>query len=151
MWDFRVNRFIAVGITNTVIDFLILNTLVFMFGLNNIIANSISVSIAMFVSYMLNHHFVFRYKNKDYAKKLTLFIAITAFGLFVIQNLVIHTLVHPFTFPADLVITIINGIGVHNFSDDFIILNFAKAAATGITMVWNYLMYKNFVFKEKVT
>jgi putative flippase GtrA len=149
VWDFRVNRFIAVGITNTAVDFLILNFLVFAFGLNKIVANSISVSIALLVSYTLNHHFVFRYKGKDYAKRLILFLAITTFGLFIIQNLVIYILVNPFTLPADIAITIINGIGIHNFSDEFITLNFAKAAASGVTMVWNYIMYKNFVFKEE--
>jgi putative flippase GtrA len=149
VWDFRVARFIAVGVTNTAVDFIILNVLAFAFGLNKIVANSISVSIAMLVSYLLNHHFVFRYKGSDYAKKLMLFITITAFGLFVVQNSLIFILVHWFTYPANLGITIIHGIGLKDLSSAFITLNFAKAFATGVTMIWNYIMYKNFVFNEK--
>jgi putative flippase GtrA len=148
LWSLRGVRFIAVGILNTLVDFSILNLLVFAFGLNNIAANTISVSIAMLVSYMLNHQVVFRYEGKNHAKKFLIFIAISAFGLLVLQNLVIYSLVHLFTWPADVLTTLIHGIGFKSLTNEFITLNFAKAVGTGVTMVWNYFMYRRFVFNK---
>jgi len=147
-WAFSAVRFVSVGIINTIVDFSILNILVFSFDLNKIIANTISVSVAMLVSYTLNRRLVFRYEGKDHAKKLLLFIAITAFGLFVLQNLIIYTLAHLITWPASVATSIIHGIGFTNVSKDFITLNFAKAIATAVTMVWNYFMYRKFVFNN---
>jgi putative flippase GtrA len=146
VWDFRPTRFVAVGIINTIVDFVVLNILAFSFDINKILANTISVSIAMTVSYFLNRQLVFKYEGKDHAKRLFLFIIITVFGLYVIQNSVIFLLVRHVTFPAHLATSIIHGIGLNSLSDSFIGLNLAKAIATGITMVWNYFMYKHFVF-----
>lgn len=151
MWSFSAVRFVFVGIINTIVDFSILNILVFVFGLNNIIANTISVSVAMLVSYLLNQTIVFRYQGKNHAKNIVLFVAITAFGLFVLQNLVIYLFVHLIHFPADWATSIIHTIGFENLSKEFISLNFAKAVATGVTMVWNYFMYKRFVFNNTNT
>lgn len=151
VWGFSGVRFVFVGVINTLVDFTILNILVFVFDLNNILANTISVSIAMFVSYILNNIVVFRYQGKNHARNILLFIAITAFGLFILQNLVIYLLVHIIQFPADLVISVLQALGFENYSQEFIALNFAKAVATGVTMIWNYFMYKKYVFNDKAT
>jgi putative flippase GtrA len=143
-----VIRFIAVGITNTIIDFAILNILVFAFGLNKIVANSISVTIAMLVSYSLNHYVVFRQSNENHARKFVLFIIITAFGLFAIQNLIIYFFVHIFTWPGNVATNVLHFIGLNQLSKAFVILNFAKAIASAATLVWNYFMYKKFVFTK---
>jgi len=146
IWEFSGVRFIVVGIINTIIDFSVLNTLVFAFGLNNILANTVSVTVAMAASYLLNHYIVFRKGTDSHTKRLVLFVLITIFGLFVIQNLTIYLLVHIFTWPGHVATTVIHGVGLTRFSQEFISLNLAKAIATGITMVWNYFMYKKFVF-----
>ena len=149
LWSFSGARFVVVGIFNTIIDFSILNILVFGAGFNKILANSISVSIAMAVSYLLNNYVVFRHKEKHHAAKIMLFVIITAFGLFVMQNCIIYFLVHVFTFPGNLATTIIHGIGAKSLSHSFIALNIAKALATAVTLVWNYFMYRRFVFIDK--
>lgn len=149
VWSYSGIRFMTVGVANTIIDFTTLNLLVFVFDLNKILANTISVSIAMLISYGLNHKVVFRHKGTGHLKKLFLFILITAFGLFVLQNLTIYCLAHLFTWPANVATSIIHGIGITHPSKEFITLNFAKAIATGVTMVWNYSMYKKFVFNDK--
>jgi putative flippase GtrA len=139
-------RFIAIGILNTVIDFGIFNILIFVFNLNSVVANTISVSIAMTISFFLNRSIVFRHEGKNNASRFIKFIAITAFGLYFIQNLIVFVFSHKFTLPAEIATDIIHAIGLNMFSEDFIIANFAKALATGVTMVWNYFMYKKFVF-----
>jgi putative flippase GtrA len=149
VWSYSGVRFVTVGVANTIIDFTILNLLVFAFDLNKILANTISVSIAMLVSYGLNHKVVFRYKGKDHAKKLVIFIAITAFGLFVLQNLIIYVLMHLFTWPGNTATSVVHALVLTSFNKEFITLNFAKVVATAVTMVWNYFMYKKFVFNNK--
>lgn len=133
------------GIVNTGVDFVILNILVFGFGLNKIPANMVSVSIAMLVSYALNYRIVFRNTDSGHSKKLVLFISITMFGLFILQNLVIYIFVHTFTGPANLVSDILSKLGIE-LSQNFILLNTAKVIATIVTMIWNFLMYRKFVF-----
>jgi putative flippase GtrA len=148
LWDkFRVVRFAAVGIINTGVDFLVLNILVFGVGLNKLPANMISVSVAIVVSYLLNHSIVFRQvgNENDRKRKVALFVLITLIGAFVIQNVVIYLFVHVITFPATILQSITDAIGLH-LSTAFVLLNTAKLAATVCTMVWNYLLYRKFVF-----
>jgi putative flippase GtrA len=149
LWKNQVVRFIVIGIANTLIDFGILNVLVFAFSFNKILANSISTIIAMIVSYILNYRVVFRHDTQGHVKKIIIFIVITAFGLLVLQNLVIYVFVHWITFPGNIGTTIIHAIGFSQLSRQFIGLNIAKALASAASMVWNYIMYKKFVFTDK--
>lgn len=144
-WNRSFIRFAAVGIVNTAVDFVILNILVFGFSLNKIPANMISVSVAMLVSYALNYRIVFRNTDAKHGQKLVLFVAITMFGLFILQNLVIYLFVHTFTGPASIVSDILSKLGIE-LSQNFILLNTAKILATVVTMIWNFLMYRKFVF-----
>ena len=138
-----------VGIINTIVDFSILNILVFVFGLNNIVANTISVSVAMLVSYVLNHTIVFRYQGKNHAKNIVLFVVNYRFWAFCFAKLSDLSFVHLYTSRPILATSIIHALGFDSLSKEFITLNFAKAVATGVTMVWNYFMYKKFVFNDK--
>jgi putative flippase GtrA len=148
IWSHTGTRFIAVGITNTVIDFGILNLLVFVFGLNNLTANTISVTIAMAISYMLNYHVVFRQKSANHIKKALLFLAVTAFGLWVLQNGTIYIFVHWLTWPASVIKSLVDFVGLDNLSKDFVLLNTAKVIGTVISMLWNFFMYKKYVFTD---
>ena len=139
-------RFVAVGIFNTLLDFSILNFLVFAFGTNKIVANSISVSVAMLISFFLNKQIVFRDSGQSYVKKMILFIVITALGLYVIQNIVIAIMIHYLTWPASVCSDLLHSIGFKQLSDTFITLNFAKVIATGFSLVWNFFMYKKYIF-----
>lgn len=149
-WDrFRVVRFATVGVVNTLVDFAVLNILVFGAGLNKLPANMISVSVAITVSYLLNHAVVFRQvgQGNNHKHKIMLFIVITLVGAFIIQNVVIYLFVHAITFPAAIVQSITDAIGF-NFSEEFVLLNTAKLAATACTMAWNYLLYRKYVFTK---
>lgn len=146
VWSYRVVRFVAVGTFNTLFDFAILNFLVFAFNLNNIIANSISVSIAMGFSYILNNFVVFNQKNEEHTRKLLSFIVVTGFGMFILQNLTIFVFTNYVTWPADIVLRLFNLANI-DLSREFIILNTAKVIGTAVNMTWNFLMYKKFVFK----
>lgn len=150
LWDkFRVIRFAAVGMVNTLVDFIVLNILVFSVGLNKLPANMISVSVAITVSYLLNHSVVFRQvgEGRDHKRRIVLFIVITLTGAFIIQNLVIYLFAHVITFPAHILQSLTDALGL-NLSVAFVTLNTAKLAATICTMVWNYLLYRKYVFTQ---
>ena len=145
----RTSRFLVVGLFNTGLDFSILNALVFGFGLSRLPANIISSSVAMVMSYMLNHRFVFRHDEEKNLKQFLVFIVITAFGLLVLQNLTIYIFTHQLRSVPDAMHTVLDWVVSGVFTKEFIELNFGKAVATIVTMVWNYKLYQRFVFVAK--
>lgn len=147
--DHRPSRFLAVGAFNTIIDFSLLNVLVFGAGINKIVANSASTTTTMLLSYLLNHRFVFGSKRPKQFRQLMLFVAITAFGLLIIQNGLIHVLYHQFDVVADAIFRLIQPVTGSAVSQSFIRLNGAKVIATIVTIVWNYELYKRVVFRPR--
>lgn len=137
-----------VGVFNTVFDFGILNTLVFVFGLPNVGANIISGSIAACVSFFLNQRFVFQADKQKSGRQFILFILITAVGLYCLQNLVIYTLTNYLTAPSSWCFELLELIKSGLFSREFVRLNFAKAIATIASLIWNYILYGRYVFKQ---
>lgn len=126
-------RYILVGGSNTVLDFLLL----FLFtglGVNKIVANYMSTGISMIISFVANRKFTFKNKSGNKKRQFALFIAITVFGMWVIQPLVIHLAT--------------NALAPH-INSTAIELFIAKVIATGASMVWNYLMYSRIVFAER--
>lgn len=125
-------RFGLVGIANTALDFIILFALT-AFGLDKIIANYVSTTVAFIFSFFVNRSFTFKSTDKNIKKQFMLFIIVTLFGLWVIQPLVITG-----------VSWLIAGSGL----TEPIILFIAKVIATGASLVWNYLFYSRLVFKK---
>lgn len=121
-------RFGIVGVANTAIDFGILFSLVAL-GLPAIVSNFISTSVALVFSFFANKKFTFRHSNKTSARHFATFLVITLFGLWVIQPIII--------------------LGVQSFVHGFsksLILFIGKLLATIASLIWNYLMYRKFVF-----
>lgn len=126
-------RFAIVGCLNTIIDFGVLFILVGL-GVPIIVGNFISTSSALIFSFFANKKFTFRNKEKMSKKQLTYFLVITLFGLWVIQP---------------IIITITSILLKSWLSDVRILLVIEKLLATCVTLVWNYLLYRKFVFKER--
>jgi putative flippase GtrA len=125
-------RYLVVGGFNTLIDFLILFGLVAL-GLNKIPANYISTTITMIISFFLNKEFTFKSKDKATKRQFLIFISVTAFGLWVIQPVII----------------LISGWFLDNTGwNDTIILFISKVFATVASLIWNYLFYSRLVFKK---
>lgn len=123
-------RFGVVGGANTAIDFGILFVLVFL-GVDKIFANFISTSTAFVFSFFVNRSFTFKSTTKTTKKQIGLFVVITLFGLWVIQPIIIT--------------------GVGWMINDFglrgpLVLLIGKVCATAVTLVWNYVLYRKFVF-----
>lgn len=126
--------FALIGVLNTVIDF---GLLLFLgsVGLNRVVANTVSTGTAFVFSFFMNRKYTFQSNGKNIIREVMLFIAVTLFGLWVIQNLIIWLLT-PFI------------MGQLNLSSDVAII-IAKLFATVASLVWNYVMYDRVVFRVK--
>lgn len=145
----RVGKFGLVGIINTVIDFSVFNVLIIYASFSQIPANLVSTTIAMTFSFFANKTFVFKNKSNDYIRQVVLFLLVTAFGLYVIQNAVIFFLTESWLWPLEFAYSIVSFIKLDViFSQDFVVNNGAKVIATLFSMTWNYIMYKKVVFKS---
>lgn len=137
--DKKPIRFVLVGISNTVLDFLVLNILLFC-KVNILFANTISTGIAMLYSFFMNKKWTFRNSGNNYVREVILFFIFTAIGIWVIQNGCIYLL----------------NLIVPDFGLPEVIYNNAiKLAASIPSLTWNYLTYNRFVFtnnkKESMT
>lgn len=123
-------RFALVGVANTAIDFGILFGLVF-FGVDKLVANFISTGVAFIFSFYVNKSFTFKQSSKASKKQFGLFLLITLAGLWVIQPIIISL--------VGLILTSTNlGAGLTLLT--------GKLVATVATLIWNFVLYKKYVF-----
>ena len=126
-------RFGLVGTVNTAIDFGVLFLLVKAFSLPAIASNYISTSVALVFSFFANKKFTFKNNSSNQVKQFAVFLAITLIGLWIIQPLIINgseILFEKIALNTDLSLLI------------------SKLLATIASLIWNYLMYRKFVFTK---
>lgn len=121
-------RYVLVGGLNTLLDvglFTLLATVVHLYPL---LANVISTSITMCVSYVLNRMFVFR-SDRSPARTLPQFVVVTLFSALVVQSAVIWVIIH---------------LGSHLLPQVpyNALAPAAKICATVVGMISNYLGYR---------
>lgn len=126
-------KFALIGGANTALDFGILFALQAA-GLPVVIANTVSTFIAFLFSFTMNRKFTFQSTGENVQRELVLFIAVTLFGLWGIQNAIIWLLTPP-----------LQAAGVPAAA---VVLT-AKLIATLASLTWNYFMYDRVVFKQK--
>lgn len=125
-------RYILVGGFNTLLDFVLLFTLV-AFGVDKIVANYFSTGAAMIFSFFANKSFTFKDTSGQKKRQFTLFMVVTVIGMWVIQPLVIWS-----------VTTLLESL----IPNQSILLFIAKVLATCVSLVWNYYLYSRVVFKK---
>jgi len=125
-------RFLVVGTINTFIDFYLLSKLTSA-GLSIITSNTISTSVALIFSFFANKKFTFKNNSQKNKQQFALFILISLTGLWIIQPIII-------TLTSPSIYLIVN--------NNKITLLTTKAMATCVTLIWNYLLYNRFVFKN---
>ncbi len=141
----RLGKFGAVGILNTGLDFGLYNLLSSSLGLSLIQANILSTTAAMGFSFVANKKLVFKHHAGSFWRQAAVFLAITAFGLYVIQTGTILLLTDLWVWPVRTAIHLFHWFGLTGH-DNFLIKNTAKAIATALSLSWNYVMYKKVVF-----
>lgn len=152
----QIGKFAIVGLINTGIDFIVLYSLVYLhfdaqihiFGFPFLIANIISVTIAMINSYFMNKYWTFQSKEKKNAVEEALkFFFITIIGMYVINQLVFNFFYSYWLWPTNLVVSIVHFIHIYSL-DNFVSLSFAKVLAILASLTWNFIFYKLWVFKK---
>lgn len=126
-------RFTIVGSINTVIDFSILFTLTTLFNVPKELANFISTFVAFLFSFFANKKYTFKSTSKNLKRQFLLFTAVTLFGLWVIQTIIITAITPVFT-----------NLGVNKPAA----LLISKLIATVASLIWNYTLYSRVVFKK---
>lgn len=126
-------RYIVVGASATAIDFGLLFVLRYLLNIPIIPANIASTGIAFCFSFFANRKYTFRSTSRRIIRQMVLFTVTTLFGLWVIQSVIIELLLPSLSNLIDHQPTA---------------LLVAKLLATGVTMVWNYMMYSRVVFKR---
>lgn len=125
-------RFGLIGVINTALDFGLLFILKSV-GLMATTANIFSTSIAFVFSFFANKKYTFRSSGTNIVREMILFVAVTLFGLWVLQTGVIW-LVLPHL--SKLLRSSEMGLLV------------TKLIATAVSMTWNYILYDKLVFKK---
>ena len=128
--------FSVIGGINTALDFIILFVLT-SFGVKIFIANIFSTGTTFIISFLLNKKITFKSvsnNKKELIREMVLFILVTLFGLWVIQNIVISTAMPIFE---------------NLLKNKRISLLLSKLIATIFSLIWNFILYKKVVFKNK--
>ena len=127
--------FSIIGGINTALDFIILFVLT-SFGIKIFIANIFSTGITFIISFLMNKKITFKSvsnNKKELIREMVLFILVTLFGLWVIQNIVISTAMPIFE---------------NLLKNKRISLLLSKLIATIFSLIWNFILYKKVVFKK---
>lgn len=127
-------RFTLVGIVNTIIDFGIYGIMVFL-GTPHALANYPGATIALVFSFFANKQYTFNDNQEKNARQIGLFLLITLLGAWVVQPLVISSVAE---FIKIIDVDII----------DIYAAAYEKICAAAVSMVWNYYLYKRYVFRN---
>ncbi|APG26966.1 hypothetical protein A7E78_03435 [Syntrophotalea acetylenivorans] len=131
-------RFAIVGLLNTLIDFGVLNGLLWMdgypVGWKLFAYNALAFTVASGNSYLFNKYWTFGDRRPSTLPHVGLFFLLTTIGL-----LINCTIVYLLTLPGASPVALSPAIWV----------NLAKIAATFASLVWNFFSYRYWVFDAK--
>lgn len=129
----RKIRFSLVSTTATSLDFGALLLLTSVGSLSLIHANYISSSVGFIYSFIANKKFTFKTPTRHVHRELILYLAVTLFGIWVIQPLIMWPIEH-----------LLRTTGWHHW----VIIVIAKVIASLATFIWNYYTYSRLVFTK---
>lgn len=137
--------FLVVGISNTAVDFFALNFFAAVVGLQTLIANAISVTIAMAYSYLANMFLVFE-SDKNPVKQIGRFLAISFVSAYLIQTTIIAIFTEFWLWPMGQLQRLVDRLDI-DVTPEFVATNGAKTIAVAVAGLVSYYAYKNYVFK----
>lgn len=132
---YKFIRFGVVGTSGFLVDFSTTWLMLSVFGLFEYGANAVGFTIAATTNYILNRHWTWRSKNPDVRGEFLKFFTVSLAGLF-INSLVIYLC----QLPGDLDM-VISGHTIPGFW-------VAKLIATGVVMMWNFVINNYFTFRH---
>jgi putative flippase GtrA len=136
-WAYQFSKFFVVGFLNFSIDFGILNLGSLLTGIYSgkglIPINFISSSTAITNSFLWNRYWTFSRKGKPVFREVVIFVGVTLMGTAINTGIVYGTT----TF-----MPLFDGLTPP------LLENAAKIAASAVTLGWNFIGYRLFVFKD---
>jgi putative flippase GtrA len=158
----EVFRFGLVGVVNTVVDYVtfITLTVVFQIPLSRVwMAKYPSSALGMAVSFVLNRRFVFRSTERRAEGQAFRFITATVIGIFVIQNLLTQLFASKLQYFGIEAFRLMDAAGLSGvritlldrdlgITKGFTIKTVAFALGASVSIFWNFLAYKYWVFRQ---
>lgn len=145
----QVIRFGLVGVFNTLLDYVVFIglTVAFHIPLSHVwLAKYPSSAFAMAVSFQLNRSWVFRSRGILGGQLLRFFLT-TIVGIFVIQNLLTQLFSSEVQVFGKAAWDVVDELGLP-VTESFTIKTVAFALATLVSLTWNFLIYKFWVFRS---
>ncbi|HSX41511.1 MAG TPA: GtrA family protein [Candidatus Saccharimonadales bacterium] len=151
----QAGKFGLVGILNTLIDYIIFQSLTKIFSIPlsyAFVAKLISGSVAMINSFYFNRTWVFKNNSRDSSGQALKFILSTLVGVLVIQTTLTQYFITGFPYFGNVAFQIADSIGLVKLLPDllthaFVLKTVAFGIATVGSLTWNFFMYRNVVFK----
>lgn len=146
----QLSKFGVVGLINTLLDLLIFNLLRKFTKLRPVWSSYISSTVAMINSYLLNKYWTFQSTQAGVsaASEAVKFFGSTIIGVYVIHNGLVWILSEKFTFFSKIAYAITKRLPILNkLSQKFVYDNVAKVMGISGSLVWNFVLYKFWVFK----
>jgi putative flippase GtrA len=153
----QVAKFGAVGILNTLVDYVIYIglTKVFSIPLERVwVAKLISGTVAIINSYYFKRTWVFnRSDTKNSSQQLFRFIVSTVIAVYVIQLGLVQVFTTVLPQFGQFAYSVLQSLGLteifnHVLTEAFVIKTVAFGLATAASMTWNFVLYKLWAFKE---
>lgn len=141
----QFGRFFLVGIMNTLVDLIILNTETILSGVKDGMGFSIQKGVsfigAVTFSYFLNKRWTFQDQSSEgQGKKFSQFFAVSIVGMII--NVAVATLAITYLKP------IVNNLLQLSFLNDQVWVSLSALCGTAIGLFWNFVGYKLWVFKK---
>lgn len=128
-------KFLLVGSFNTILDISLYFFFSSILSVHPVLANILSTGITLCFSFFLNHRFVFRSARKKRTTAIQ-FVCITLFNGWVIQSLIIGSIVHTL------------GTTYFFMSHVWTLNLLAKICSVGVAFMLNFLGYR-YIFKQR--
>lgn len=146
----QVSKFATVGVINTIIDVVLFNLIRKFTKTKTILASYISSTIGMINSYVMNKYWTFESTQSGLsaAGEAAKFFGSTIIGVYVIHNGLVWLLSEKIKWPYKLVYSITKKLPIlKKLSEKFVCDNTAKLFGIAGSLIWNFLLYKFWVFK----
>ena len=141
-------RFALVGIVSTILDIVLLNILSIWLGMSFILANIIATSIATVANYFAHERWTFRTEEDEERRNhLPAYLLVTFSSLYIVQSGVLWILEKKWSFPVLVLSDLALQQHIIKSVTTATTLNIAKLYALTIGAVWNFVLYRAFVFK----
>ena len=151
----QVRRFAAVGVLNTLIDYVVFVAVsnILDLSLDSVwIAKVISGTVAMANSFYWNRTWVFRSSGAR-TQQAARFVATTVTAVYGVQATVTHLFAGVYPQVGEAVHRLLEALGVSGvlpaLTEEFTIKTVAFALATACSMTFNFLLYRHWVFRAR--